>query len=337
MDKPQLICESLTIPHAAFEEAVRRIEQSFLFAEHKVEAEALGIIGESGCGKTTVLKDFYGRHSPSRSQSGKEVPVLFATVPANPSVKSLAAVLLTALEDPRSSYGTENQMTETIKTLMRQTGTRMVMIDEFQHFQDRGNHKIAHSVADWLKIVIDSTRTSLVIAGLPTCMAVIDQNEQLTRRFSAPVQLKRFDWTMPDDRKQFRKILITYRDAMSNRYSIPDLNSRDMAFRFWVATGGLITYVAKIMKQAERTALLCSNSGISLSDLHNAHVQSVWAAHRINELPRPFLEDFNTGETVDLLNRANQIGRAIEQPEAKVRRKTSRSVRESIDSMLVAG
>jgi DNA transposition AAA+ family ATPase len=336
MNKPQLICESLTIPHAAFEDASQRIEQCFLFAENKAEAEALAVVGEAGCGKTTALMHFYERHQPWRSESGMEIPVLTATVPANPSVKSLAAVLLTALKDPLSSHGTENQMTERIKRLMRETGTRMVMIDEFQHFQDRGNHKIAHSVADWLKILIDNTRTSLVVAGLPSCMAVIDQNEQLTRRFSAPVQLKRFDWHVPEDRTQFRNILVTYHKSIAPVYDTPDLSSRNLAFRFWVATGGLITYVAKIMKQAERTALLRNNKSITLNDLHHAHIQSMWAAHRLAELPKPFLDDFDTGETADLLSRASQIGKAIEPP-AATRKRTSRAVKKSVDSMLVAG
>ena len=49
---------------------------------------------------------------------------------------------------------------------MKKSGTRMVMIDEFQHFYDRGKRQIMHNVADWLKVLIDDTRTMLVVAGL---------------------------------------------------------------------------------------------------------------------------------------------------------------------------
>ena len=93
MNEPELICESLTVRHAAFEEAVQRIEQCYFFAQHKAEAEALAIIGPSGSGKTTAIRDFYAQHSPWRSDSGMEIPILFASVPANPTSKSLAAVL----------------------------------------------------------------------------------------------------------------------------------------------------------------------------------------------------------------------------------------------------
>jgi hypothetical protein len=46
----------------------------------------------------------------------------------------------------------------------------MVMIDEFQHLydrDDRGKRQIMLHVADWLKVLIDETRSTLVVAGLP--------------------------------------------------------------------------------------------------------------------------------------------------------------------------
>jgi hypothetical protein len=37
---------------------------------------------------------------------------------------------------------------------MQGTQTRMIMIDEFQHFYDKGTKLIIHHVTDWLKILV---------------------------------------------------------------------------------------------------------------------------------------------------------------------------------------
>ena len=334
MTKHDLICESLIVSHTAFEEAVRMLEQCFFFAECKNEAEGVALTGESGSGKTSVIQVFYDKHAPWRSDDGMEVPVLFVTVPATPTVKSLAGVLLRALHDTLPPPTTENAMTHRIKVLMKGTGTRMIIIDEFQHFHDRGRLKIAHNVADWLKILIDQTRTTLVVAGLPSCMAVIDQNEQLARRVSAPIQLPRFDWNKPEDRKQFRKILHTYKEALSVRFDLPDLSSRTMAYRFWIATGGLIAYVSKILRHAERNAVLSGAQSISLGDLHVAHTKTVWTVGRVKETPQPFRDDFDTGETIEMVERGGEIGKATEEGVPRARR-ASRS-KETVSSLLVA-
>ena len=89
------IVERMVIPHTAFAEARRRIEQCFAFSAAKAEAEGLLIVGESGTGKTSVLKSFQSNHMPTRGRDGMEIPILYASVPPMPTVKSLAGVMLT--------------------------------------------------------------------------------------------------------------------------------------------------------------------------------------------------------------------------------------------------
>jgi len=77
------------------------------------------------------------------------------------------------------------------------------MIDEFQHFQDKGSRRIMHHVADWLKILVDDSKVALVVAGLSSCGAVISQNEQLAGRFLSPILMPRFDWKIDNHREEF--------------------------------------------------------------------------------------------------------------------------------------
>ena len=84
------------------------------------------------------------QHPKVRREDGMYVPILRVTTPSKPTVKGLAEVLLEGLGAVDATRGTENERTRRVKYLMRNTGTRMLMIDEFQHFFDKGT-KLDHA------------------------------------------------------------------------------------------------------------------------------------------------------------------------------------------------
>ncbi len=336
MTSPATIVEKILITHTAFAEAQHKIERCYKFAVNKSEAEGLIIVGESGTGKTSILADFKSKHPSSRGCNGMETPILYATVPSMPTVKSLAGVMLEALSATDCDRGTENEKSRRLRILMANSGTRMVMIDEFQHFYDRGKRQIMHHVADWLKVLIDDTRSTLVVAGLPSCKVVIDQNEQLARRFLAPVHLSRFLWEKPEHREEFVCILAAFNEAIAKGYDVPTLHSDTMAFRFYLATGGLIGYLSKMLRQALRIADEENRKTISLEDLHVAHMQSIWSSDVIQGLPKPFKTGFNLVETGAVLDIVRKIGTASDVPPTTTKRGPSKVARESINSILVA-
>jgi hypothetical protein len=141
-------------------------------------------------------------------------------------------------------------------------------------------HKVMHHVADWLKDLIDMTKVTLVIAGLPSSMSVIDQNVQLARRFSAPIVMPRFDWNMAGDRQQFRSILRVFSKALSRAYESPDLSTEEMGFRMYLATGGLMAYVVRLLKQVERDCITDAKHKLILGDFDSAHLKAIWSAER---------------------------------------------------------
>jgi Cdc6-like AAA superfamily ATPase len=330
------IVERIVIPHTAFAEARQQIEQCFAFSAVKAEAEGLAIVGESGTGKTSVLKSFQSNHMPARGRDGMEIPILYASVPPMPTVKSLAGVMLAALSAPDCERGTENEKSRRLRILMKETGTRMVMIDEFQHFYDRGKRQIMLHVADWLKVLIDETRSTMVVAGLPSCRVVIDENEQLARRFMASIQLPRFSWTDPSERGEFISILEEYHTQISKDFKMPLLHSDEMAFRFYLATGGLMGYLSKLLRTALRSAADGRTTSITLEDLNIAHARAMWFDASAQEQLRPFARSFKPQETVDALNRAGRIGKVTDSPATLTRRPVGRRKAESINAALVA-
>lgn len=330
MTKSKNIIDTTLVPHKAFDDASRRLDQCFYHAAETSEPLCLAIVGESRTGKTRLLEECCLRRPATRQSSGLTVPVLRVKTPSKPTVKGLVELMLYALNDPLYDKGTENRKTLRLRKLMRQCKTVMVIIDEFQHFYDKVSHKVQHHVADWLKILVDDTRVALVVAGLPSCKAVIEQNEQLAGRFLAPLVMPRFDWRCNESREEFIAILGAFHEALTPYFELPALDSPEMAFRCYYATGGLIGYLTKFLRQLVWNAQDKKQTVLSLADLQTAHHEAVWHAVGFAETPSPFAKDFSVQPSATVLERVRQLGTAV--PGSVSPKSTKRSTRQKLTS-----
>ncbi len=330
------IVDNTLVPHQAFEEATRRIEQCFAYSDNASEPICIALVGESRTGKSRVLEECDDRHPMVRNADGITTPILRVKTPSKPTVKSLAELMLRAMNDPRFDKGTENAKTVRLQTLMKNCGTRMVMIDEFQHFVDKGSQKVMHHVADWLKILVDDSRVALVVAGLPTCQAVLDQNEQLAGRFLSPLFMPRFDWHQEKQREEFEAILGAFYESLSDHFDLPVLDGPEMAFRCYCGTGGLMGYLSKFLRKVIWNAIDCNQKCIRLADLARAHQESVWDKASLPAIPNPFAEEFAIQPTDDLIARIMRIGTAIQTPPETRRKKTSHNSALTVREVLAA-
>jgi len=308
MTDAKYIVENTLVPHTAFEKATSRLEQCYTFANGASEPICIAILGESRTGKSRVLEECYAKHPQVRNEDGLTVPILRVKVPSKPTVKSLAETMLYAMRDDKFDKGTESVKTNRLRLLMRNTGTKMVMLDEFQHFYDMGTRKIMHHVADWLKILVDDCRVALVVAGLENCSTVINQNEQLAGRFLSPIVMPRFKWENVEHRDEFIGILGAFQDSIGSTFDIPDFDSADMAFRFYCGTGGLVGYLSKFLRQVVWNAVENNKKCISIEDLALAHMESVWSKETLSDINSPFSRDFKPVPTIALLESIAKIG-----------------------------
>ena len=311
MDERQRIIENTLVPHTAFNEALVRMTQCFKYANGSTEPICTAIVGEARTGKTRVMEEFRLIHPIVRHNEGLYVPILYVKTPSKPTVKSLVELLLQALKDPKFHIGTENNKTMRLFMLMQRTGTRMIMIDEFQHFYDKGLRAVMHHVADWLKIFVDDSKISLVVGGLPSCQAVLDQNEQLAGRFLSRVEMPRFDWNNLEHRAEFMDILEAFQESIGKYFDLPNLDSDEMAFRCYCATGGLMGYLTKFLRQLVWDAIDEDRKIISLDNFEAAHCASVWDTNKISGVANPFSKFFKLSPSPETLEKISLIGKAV--------------------------
>jgi len=119
--------------------------------------------------------------------------------------------------------------------------------------------------------------------------------------------MQRFDWQQKKSRAEFVGVLLSIQEALSP-YELPELGNADMAFRFYCATGGLIGFIVKIIRQALWDANDKSTICITLTDLQHAYHTAVWPSVSGAGFEKPFTSDFALTPNEVTLNLARQVG-----------------------------
>lgn len=264
--------DNFVIDHPFFLEAKRQLQLCYDSFDSTPDPRCTPILGASGCGKSTMIKEFVRTLEPPEDPRTKLVIVI--ETPSNPTVKSMASEVLQAIGDPMFFRGTEVQMTDRIVKLLKKLGTRLLIFDELQNLIDKESDKLSFKAADWLKRLINISKIPTVIVGLERAEELFLVNEQLRRRFTESYVIEVFDWKNMNTRKMLKGFL----KALQQKYRFEEnlqIYNNEMAFRFYCASGGLVGYLMAIVREAERLAIGTLSNAIGLEHLAQAYRNAV--------------------------------------------------------------
>jgi hypothetical protein len=299
--------DEMLIQSSTFMWASERLEQHFNNSVTAIEPLGIAVVGESRSGKSRVIDALMLNHKEDRTQEGLRVPILKVTTPAKPTVKGFVDEMLYAIGDRvRTGRETEITKTERLKLLMKQAGTTLLVIEEFQHFYDRGSRKVQHHLSDFLKNLLEDTKIFLVVVGLPTSINVINQNEQLSGRMLGSIKMQRYNWSNKDSQHEFVRILKGFESGLRD-FKLPAIGNENIAFRFFCASGGLIGYIVKILKQAVWDAIEEDRTEITMRHLEEAFSKAIWL-EGVSFAHNPFASSFDPTPTKALMDQVARIG-----------------------------
>jgi GTPase SAR1 family protein len=251
------------------------------------EPKCLLITGRPGIGKTS-LAEFYIKDYPRReTEEATEVTVLYLKIEVPATPKSLVSSLLTELGDPAAERGDIGSKTRRLRTFLKTLKTELIILDEFQHFIDRDSLKVLKTISDWLKLLIDNSKVPVVLMGMPYSHIILDTrgNEQLKRRFSLRRSIEPFGWGgTSEEQKDFRNFLKLI-DSELPFDKRANLAEKTMAFRFYCATNGVISYVMDLIRMAALSAIEQSLETVNLDLVADAYDESLASAYPDRENP----------------------------------------------------
>ncbi|MGR2682420.1 TniB family NTP-binding protein [Chromobacterium haemolyticum] len=224
----------------------KNLERVFDYSCGEEEAEHLMILGESGVGKSTLLRRFHALHPKIVREEYTEVPVLYVAIDSACSIKKLASSMLLALGSKYWDKGSESQLTYQLACLLKGCKVRMVILDEANHLVDKGGEKTHHNIADWIKRLSDATHLPFILAGIPRAERLLQTNDQLRGRFREVIPINPFSVKTPSAEKEFRRVLQGFQSLLGDLPSI-DLSHPTITHSIAFATDGRLRELRKLL------------------------------------------------------------------------------------------
>ncbi|GAK73434.1 hypothetical protein RRU01S_39_00140 [Agrobacterium rubi TR3 = NBRC 13261] len=154
------------------------------------ECFAVTLFAEAGVGKSALieqrLKDEISFQPVPDGYGNFLYPVLYVKAPSKASTTDLGEQMLDDMGYPISRTKKESAIVRDVGNHLRRRGTRVVIIDEFQHVLDAPKMKGPSHVADSIKNLLQNPRwpIMIVLVGLPEIKEVVlrDPKDQMLRR-----------------------------------------------------------------------------------------------------------------------------------------------------------
>lgn len=249
------------------------------------------VTGESGTGKTTLCKALVEHYPRSTLPDRDVIPVLVVPIPPAATIASVAESMLTRLGDPDPTRGTTSSKTVRAGHLARACGVELLMFDEANHIQDRGQSPTQYMVGDWLKSLMDEMSVPTVLLGLPRVEDLLKVNEQLRRRFTRRVHMALGQDPNNSIETQCLQLFTSLTPLLPVPFDKGSTTWHEFAHRLHAATDGRIAYVKSLMVGAIRLVFEQELSEISLKDLEAAFSVEIWP-QGVGAL-NPFSPDFD--------------------------------------------
>ncbi|KRB24776.1 TniB family NTP-binding protein [Rhizobacter sp. Root16D2] len=271
-------------------EILARLRQLMSYRCVDEEPEHIMLLGNPGTGKSTLLKWFAKQFPRIEHDELTEIPVLYAEVPSNCSIKKLAGVLLRALGSPFWNKGDEEERTFQLQTLLMNCRVRLIILDEINHVVDRGREKSHETVADWIKQQSAHARVSFVLAGIGRSRLLLDANDQFADRFREVLEITPLG--LEDEAKKAELVAVMEAfEAMLEGIDHINLQTDDVLRILVFATAGRLRNIRRLLVRSVELAHQSDDKPrIDLSVLEKAFLETIFK--HASPLQNPFSSKF---------------------------------------------
>ena len=213
------------------------------------DPQVLPIVGPTRVGKSKLLASIIASHV--QAEPGGRRKIIDVVSPKHLTGRALPDACLVSIGMSTALFRNHVLATDAFIKAVNKHSTRMLIFDETQHMLERGGRTTVRAAADFIKLVFDQTRASIVLAGLPTLLGLFKENEQLADRALSPIQYYPYQW-QGVDYKHFRSALGSALEHLAeNGWDTFAFNDAEFARRMYVASAGRYGLIHKLFVEVQ--------------------------------------------------------------------------------------
>ncbi|WP_423204043.1 TniB family NTP-binding protein [Pseudomonas kribbensis] len=282
-----------TILHSQYQNAIETVLTSIDTTEECADPSCPMMMGESGTGKSSIckrLEQLMGRPVPLLTADGLEntLPCLYLELPARPTINSVAGKMLERLQIATASKGTSAE--GQILTALKRRQTRLVILDEFQNFANKGAAITKAETCGWIKYMLNGSGITFLLSGEPFDKGIIEPLNQVSARFPYRITLSNLKYSA-DPQSEFRTILGLFSaeiEKLGQFHSDLFLGDEHMSAALYMASGGNMRGIRRLLHAAFKRALIRGDGRLSIEDFADA-IKGLYLTNRILRDKNPFL------------------------------------------------
>jgi len=218
------------------------------------------LTGESGVGKSQLLNWYVNEHPDQPGKEAARRPLILIRVPEAATPKQVAMQMVDEMGGAYRASCQLATLTRQIARLARELQVEQFIVDEVQHLVTHMTSSRTWVASDWFKTIINESRRSLVLVGVPEAEALVACNPQLARRVNIRARLEPFSWV--DRPMEFRKLLATVGGELP--FSRPlQLGDSALAGRIFLSTHGNIGAVMTLIRESAVRVIESDGAGLS--------------------------------------------------------------------------
>jgi len=285
--------DKLLVKHTNYSIIFDYVEQSHQSYKRGEKPKNLLIVGVSGVGKSTLLKTYRTKNLRYDVSEKTVIPVLYISLPSKPTESAMYSEILCELGDPFPFRGKTRELRHRVIHLIKKCCVEMLIVDEIQHFLDRGKLKTHFSNADALKSLIDAIEIPVIFSGAPRSKELFRINTQLRGRFKTTKALMPFSIFTEESVTSFKKLVKAL--LKNSVFKNSDFFDGDQNLkRLFYATDGILRNTVDLLYETEKLAEKDNGDSLSFRLLFTAFQNWILTDSRLkkNQHPNPFSKTF---------------------------------------------
>lgn len=191
----------------AYERGRRVIERAQAQApmpEQEREPQIFILLGAAGTGKTDTISGWVSEFPQQQTAQGKITkPVIHVTCPVEPDQRSMAQSIIRGLKGRVLSKSTKADVVEQALEQLRVLEVSAIIFDEVQHIAENLSEAKMKIAVKFLQYILDESKASLILVGLPTAQRFINLDPAFQRRCLATELLYPYAWSSDRHRQDF--------------------------------------------------------------------------------------------------------------------------------------